>query len=343
MTSLLYIALSKTEALQAVCDRHQGSVFASLPEDAIHEGSALPVRSTDQQLPFFGVGKHELTVCRYNLYGICATSEPTGLYRTYPGLKELGRVSFNVKDITHLSEYLAIENEIDVFVDVPGQTGALVRSLLAISHLQVRKITFVLEKDSVFAEALPLDDLERAASDLFYKLELRTASATVYGDLYDLTYDPLAARLTEREAQVAKLEGELEQRTAQWQGERDGYEARLAELGASLSSAEGRGVELQAQLDHLQAVKESLEKSLEEKSVSEVSAQTANNLAQKVSAKAQLDLSSLQRNYEKRVQEIEQLNSLIEQLQARLHVAAQLYEKLLQASPEMLDRLGIER
>ena len=59
-------------------------------------------------------------------------------------------------------------------------------------------------------------------------------------------------------------------------------------------------------------------------------------------AKTEADLSNLRDKYQIKSQQVEELRNLVTQLRDKLTVAAGLYERLLDESPETLERLSLK-
>ena len=68
----------------------------------------------------------------------------------------------------------------------------------------------------------------------------------------------------------------------------------------------------------------------------------AQRLSQKMQAKTEADLSNLRDKYQIKSQQVEELRNLVTQLRDKLTVAAGLYERLLDESPETLERLSLK-
>ncbi|MDG1216231.1 MAG: hypothetical protein P8N17_09465, partial [Luminiphilus sp.] len=114
------------------------------------------------------------------------------------------------------------------------------------------------------------------------------------------------------------------------------------QLRSELTAARWELDALKAERESLLARLQSADERLQEILDAEQKTLRTNQLAQQITIKSQTDAAELRSRYEQRVLEVEQLNGLIEQLQSRLEVAAGLYERLLEASPEALGRLGLD-
>ena len=316
---LLGITFGASEQLCELFSRAKGRCLLSMPEAcrelAISEG--MSVGSSVEMLPPVSAEGGVKALVRLNLHGLYAAGFPQKLALVYPGLRQTS--SFEVETLPALEVVDAADlgPNAAVLIDCPGLTSSLVVSLITASPRRFERIYFVLPD-------VPILDSESSSGDVCslleasgYVLMLRPIKVGSRGNLYEAHYDSKAARVDELQVKTDQLR---------------------VELAAARKEIEASEAERKSLLQHLQDADERLQGALEAKQ----KALNANQLAQQVAVKSQSDTAELRSRYEERVLEVEQLNGLIEQLQSRLEVAAGLYERLLEASPEALGRLGLD-
>ena len=319
MTQLLSITFTASEQLCELLSRAEGRCLLSIPEAglglAVPEG-VLAGRSVEILPPVSADGGVK-AVARLNLHGLCVVGFPQRLGTVYPGLRKISSREVETLPLLEVVDAADIGPKAAVFIDCPGLTSSLVMSLITASPRRFERIYFVLPDVPILDSESPSGDICSLLEASDYILMANPVKVGPHGKLYEANYDFRAARLAELEVTTDQLRLELI--------------AAREEIDASKAERESLLQRIQDADERLQGALDAEQKLLH-----------ANQLSQQITLKSQTDAAELRSRYEERVLEVEQLNGLIEQLQSRLEVAAGLYERLLEASPEALGRLGLD-
>jgi len=359
--SLFCFTFNHSKPLENLLAGARGSAFVSIPEECLtveivkaireHGATVLPAASADGG---------PLELMRLNLYQLHTLGFPHALTAIYPSLRQLDEYEIATSSIGAVfsrAEKKPIER---AFVDCPGMTSAIVLALAKAGYQRPEKIQFVLADSPLLDSELSVVDLKVALEACDYEVSMSPEKAGPHGNVYEAIYDYRAVQLAETQAKVDELTASLVNAEKQYEAEltktleiglqanealeqvsgelEKARESLVAERASRESERASWGGERESLLGQLQDIQERLEKSMD----AEQQAFKTNQLSQKITVKSQIDAAELRTRYEERVLEVEHLSSVIEQLQSRLEVAAGLYERLLQASPETLERLGLD-
>ena len=275
----------------------------------------------------------------YNLDGLFSLSESTSLASVYPSLRIFKSEQIETVSIEGLFPMLASYEEVDLFVDVPSETSLLVIALLREMSISIRKVDFILGEFSQFDGELPFSSVKNEAQERGFLVQTVEQDATVYGSHYSIVPD-------QQKRLIHRLENKLREQEARYRDRHEDDAQIVAELTEALRSADNKRDELSAKLDEQEKQAQHQFEQLAEKISQLEGAATeyvsAVMLSNKVTAKAQADLAELRVRYEERVTELGEYRELVTQLKDKLGIAAELYERLLEAPPEALRSLGID-
>ena len=144
------------------------------------------------------------------------------------------------------------------------------------------------------------------------------------------TIDALAANLEAETSVRSKAQTEVEEARALV----DLKETEKADLRNIVNSLEAKLASSQAEFDSLKEEKTQLTAEMKE-------AVAAQRLGQKLVAKYQSDLDDLRHKFKNKKEEYDELLSLVTKLSRKLETAALLYERLMEAKPEVIATLGL--
>ena len=357
MTQLLSITFTASEQLCELLSRAEGRCLLSIPEAglglAVPEG-VLAGRSVEILPPVSADGGVK-AVARLNLHGLCVVGFPQRLGTVYPGLRKISSREVETLPLLEVVDAADIGPKAAVFIDCPGLTSSLVMSLITASPRRFERIYFVLPDVPILDSESPSGDICSLLEASDYILMANPVKVGPHGKLYEANYDFRAARLAELEVTTDQLRLELiaakeeidaskAERESLLQRIQDADELQVTtdqlrlELIAAKEEIDASKAERESLLQRIQDADERLQGALD----AEQKLLHANQLSQQITLKSQTDVAELRSRYEERVLEVEQLNGVMEQLQSRLEVAAGLYERLLEASPEALGTLGLD-
>ncbi len=344
MPSLLCLSFSYSELVADTLSQAPGKRAISIPEECLPEDAGVSIEANNVKvMPPASAGGDSIELIKLNLHQLHSWGFPSALTNIYPNLRQVSRFNIETVKVDELLKDVELEHIQEVFVDCPGLTSELVIALAKSNQQRIDQIQFVLAEAPVFESELSLAEVKATLEGCDYVFSKSSRKGGAHGGLYKAVYDYRAVQLSDVQTELERVLGELSEAQASWESERASWDGERESLLQRLQEGEALAASERASWESEKASwdgeRENLLQRLQE---AEQQAAQTNQLLQKITIKSQIDAAELRSRYEQRVLEVEQLSSVIEQLQSRLEVAAGLYERLLETSPETLARLGLD-